>query len=130
MASAGARAMTWLALKLFAGNALSAVWRFLRHASLWQLIALGLAVFALVQHFQLAGERRHSAKVEAQLAKVTAQLQRISTARNDQRVVTQRTVAQVTQGQERVRTVVKAIHDAPNPPDCRTPALDQLRNVL
>jgi hypothetical protein len=59
-----------IAAKLFAGNALSAVWRFLKGASAWQLIAMGLAVFALVQHFQLAGERRHSAKLERQITQI------------------------------------------------------------
>jgi hypothetical protein len=61
-----------IAAKLLAGNALSAVWRFLKGASAWQLLALGLAVFALVQHFQLAGERRHSAKLQAQITKIAS----------------------------------------------------------
>jgi hypothetical protein len=48
----GAAAITWLS-----------------HRSFWQLVSMVLAGFALLQHFQLAGERRHSAKVEGQALK-------------------------------------------------------------
>jgi hypothetical protein len=120
-----------LALKLFAGNALSAVWRFLSHLKFWQAVCLGLLCVIVAQHFTLAGERRHAAKVEAQLAKSQAELQRITTARNEQKQTSERTVTQVLQGQDRVRTVVRTIHDAPNPPDCRTPELPEAaRRVL
>jgi len=110
-----------IAAKLFAGNALSAVWRFLKGASAWQLIALGLAVFALVQHFQLAGERRHSAKVEAQLAKVTVQLQRISSVKNVQKRETvnriEHTRVIIKQADERA----KVVEQAPLPGNCEQP---------
>jgi hypothetical protein len=119
-----------IAAKLFAGNALSAVWRFLKGASAWQLIALGLAAFALVQHFQLAGERRHSAKVEAQLAKATVQLQRISSVKNVQKRETanriEHTRVIIKQADERA----KVVETAPLPGNCVTPSLDTLRNVL
>jgi hypothetical protein len=58
------------------------------------------------------------------------QLDHISTNKNVQKQVTTRTVEKVVQGQVQVRTIVQHIHDAPNPPDCGTPDLDQLRNVL
>jgi hypothetical protein len=45
------------------------LWAWLCHRSFWQLACMGLAAFALVQHFQLAGERRHSSKLQAQLTK-------------------------------------------------------------
>jgi hypothetical protein len=107
------------------------VWRFLSHLKFWQAVCLGLLCVIVAQHFTLAGERRHSAKVEAQLAKSQAELQRITTARSHQKDISQHTVAQVIQGQERVKTVVKTIHDAPNPPDCRTPELPEAaRRVL
>jgi hypothetical protein len=119
-----------IAAKLLAGNALSAVWRFLKGASAWQLIAMGLAAFALVQHFQLAGERRHSAKVEAQLAKTTAELQRISSAQNMQHKTTQRTVYVARTIARKADEQAKKVETAPLPGNCVTPSLDTLRNVL
>jgi hypothetical protein len=110
-----------IAAKLFAGNALSAVWRFLKGASAWQLIAMGLAVFALVQHFQLAGERRHSAKVEAQLAKTTAELQRISSAKDEQAKVTTRTVERAKVIYRKADEQATKVEQAPLPGQCRTP---------
>lgn len=120
----------FVALRLFAGNALGALWKWLSGLNLCQLVCLGLAVFCIAQHFMLVGERRHSAKVEQQLAKANEQLQRISTKRNEQHDVTEHNVEKVVRGDPLVKTVVKTIHDAPNPEGCRTPALDQLRDVL
>ena len=102
---------------------LGKLWAWLCHRSFWQLACMGLAAFALVQHFQLAGERRHSAKLQAQLTK-------IEDAGKQQKRTTERTVREVVEGQERVKTIVKTIHDAPNPEGCATPGLDLLRNVL
>ena len=118
------------AAKLFAGNALGAVWRFLKHASFWQIVTLALACLVVVQHFTIAGERRHSAKVEAQLKAANDQLQAISTKRNVQHDVTERTVEKVVRGDPVVRTVVRTITQAPNPPDCKTPGLPAARGAL
>jgi hypothetical protein len=54
-----------IVMKLVGGR----IWTWLSHRSFWQLVCMALAGFALLQHFQLAGERRHSAKVEAQALK-------------------------------------------------------------
>jgi hypothetical protein len=91
---------------------------------------MGLAAFALVQHFQLAGERRHSAKVEAQLAKTTAELQRVSSAKNTQAKVTKRTVGQAKVIARKADEQATKIETAPLPGNCETPSLDVLRNVL
>jgi hypothetical protein len=119
-----------IAIKLLAGNALSAVWRFLKGASAWQLIALGLAGLCIILWFQRNDARSDAARWQKQDAAHVAELQRISTKKNEQGRTSEKTVTQVVQGQDRVRTVVKTIHDAPNPPDCRTPGLSNLRNVL
>jgi hypothetical protein len=41
---------------------------FLGSLNVWQLGCLGLALFAFVQHFEIAAGKRHSAKVEKQLS--------------------------------------------------------------
>jgi hypothetical protein len=122
--------MTWLALKLLAGNALSAVWAFLGKLSFWQALCIALAIFGLVQTVRVHSEQRHSHKLEAQIGKLSDQLQSISSKRDEQGRTSEKTVTQVIRGQDRVRTVVKTIHDAPNPPDCRTPGIQTLREVL
>jgi len=117
-------------LKLFAGDPLGYIGKWLSHASFWQLVSLGLAGLFIVQHFQLVSARHSAAKWEKVAVNYGRQLDAISTKRNVQRQVTTRTVEKVVQGQVQVRTIVQHIHDAPNPPDCGTPDVDQLRNVL
>lgn len=118
------------ALNLFAGNALSAVWTFLKHASFWQLVSIGLAGLCVLLWFQRNDARSDAARYMKQRDYYHGELTRITAAKSAQKQTTDKNVAKVIEGQERVRTVVKTIHDAPNPPDCKTPALDQLRNVL
>lgn len=115
-----------LIIKAFAGRALAVLGRL----NVWQLLLIVMTAFAALQSVRLASEQRHARKVEAQLAKAADALNRITTARNEQRRTSETTVTRVIQGQDRVRTIVKTIHDAPNPPDCKTPALDQARNAL
>jgi hypothetical protein len=117
-------------LRLFAGDPLGYIWKWIQHASFWQLVSLGLAALFIVQHFQLVSARHSAAKWEATAGKWKSQLDGISTTRDVQKQVSTRTVTRVIQGQVQVRTVVEHIHDAPNPPDCGTPDVDQLRNVL
>jgi hypothetical protein len=118
------------ALKMFGGNALAAAMRFFSQLTVWQAMCLGLALFALVQHFELAHTRREAANYKTQRDYYLSELQRITSAKDTQTKTSERTVTQVVQGQERVKTVVRTIHDAPNPPDCKTPGLSNLRNVL
>lgn len=41
---------------------MAALWRWLCHRSFWQLVSMGLAIFAIVQHFQIIGARHEAAK--------------------------------------------------------------------
>jgi hypothetical protein len=94
----------------------------------WLCIACALAGLWLVHdrnHWKAADARDHATAVNYR-----RQLNSISTKRDVQKQVSTRTVEKVVQGQVQVRTVVEHIHDAPNPPDCGTPDVDQLRNVL
>lgn len=114
--------MPILALRLLLGRGLSAIWAWLSHRSFWRLVSMALCALLLVQHFALASEKRHSAKVEKQLQAATAELQRISSKRNEQKQVTQ----------QNIKTVVRTIHDADErakkiesaklPGECRTPS--------
>jgi hypothetical protein len=130
--------MTWaLAVLGFAKRAGSGVLSYLSRADAWQIVSLALAALLIVQHFQLVSARHDAARWHSQSdknAKLASgykdQLDSISTKRNEQAKVTTRTVEKVVQGQVQIRTIVQHIHDAPNPPDCGTPALGELRNEL
>ena len=102
-------------------------------------IQIGLAVIAflaallVIQTVRIEGFKLWPVSVKgykARLAETRTQLEQISTARNEQKQTSAKTVREVIEGQDKVRTVVKVIHDAPNPEECRTPALDVLRNEL
>jgi hypothetical protein len=118
------------AAKLLAGNALSAVWNFLKVASAWQLIALALAGLCIILWFQRNDARSDAARWEKQAAGFKAQLDSISTKRNVQHDVTERTVEKVVKGDPVVRTIVRNIQQAPNPPDCKTPGLETAKVAL
>lgn len=89
-----------------------------------------MGALLIVQHFQLVSARHSAARWEKQASGLQQQLKSISTAKNIQKQTTTRTVEKVIQGQKQVQTIVRVIHDAPNPPDCKTPALDTLRGAV
>lgn len=90
--------------------------------------ALGLLVAGLIVALSL--ERRHSRKLSERNAYLVSELQRITTAKDEQRKTSERTVREVIEGPERVRTIVRTIREAPNPEGCATPSLDVLRNEV
>jgi hypothetical protein len=106
------------------------VWRFLKHASFWQLVSIGLLLWSLLLLYQRNDARHDRDSYRSQRDYWKGEVVRITSARDRQRSVTEKNVRVVEQGPERVRTVIKEIHDAPNPEGCRTPALDELRRVL
>jgi hypothetical protein len=94
----------------------------------WLCIACALAGLWLIHdrnHWKAVATER-----QAEVVNYKRQLDSISTKRDVQKQVSTRTVEKVVQGQVHVRTVVEHIHDAPNPPDCGTPDVSELRNVL
>ena len=91
--------MSILALLRLAGGGI-VTW--LSHRSFWQLVCLALSAILVVQHLALVSERRHSAKVEQQLAKAVQTLKQISSARDEQKVVTR----------DNIKIVERTIHDA------------------
>jgi hypothetical protein len=60
------------ALALFALGYLRRLGSFLGSLNAWQLLCIGLALFAGLQTIRLHAEQRHAHKVEAQLSKVIA----------------------------------------------------------
>lgn len=58
--------MTWLGALTVAKTLFGKLWTALSHASLWQLVSLGLAIFAAVQHFQLVDARHDADKWQRQ----------------------------------------------------------------
>ena len=100
----------------------TAVITWLKHASFWQIVSIGLACFALVQHFQLAGERRHSHKVELQLRKATETLDRLSKeSAAKQKQVTKTITRYVTVDKPKAEREAERIDRAALPGQCKTP---------
>lgn len=69
--------MTWLLILAFLKRVATSVITWLSHRSFWQIVALALSAILVLQHFALKAEQRHSAKVERQLGKATAELTRV-----------------------------------------------------
>jgi hypothetical protein len=86
---------------MFPGPALVA-WKWLSHASLWQLICIALIVLIIVQRFQLADARHDRDAYAKQRDGYRAKLEAISTAKNEQKAETA----------ERIKVVTRTIHDA------------------
>jgi hypothetical protein len=117
--------LTWAAVKALAGNALGKAWAWLQHRSFWQLVAMALAALCLLLAYQRNDARHDRDSYLKQRDYYRGELQRVTSKRDEQHKVSDRTVTQVVRGQDSVRTIVKTIHDAPNPPDCKTPQLPE-----
>lgn len=100
---------------------LGLAWQWLCQRSFWQLAFGAVAIFALIQHFTIAGERRHSAKLQSQLTAVTDQLRAISTKRNEQKTETQTRIDHVKVITKAADDHAKVIENAPLPGNCRSP---------
>jgi cell division protein FtsL len=67
-------------------------------------------------------EKRRAGKFQGQVISLTAELKRISTAKDEQRPVTQRNIVEAEKGQKRAETVARRIEAAPVSGQCETPA--------
>ena len=108
-----------LALKLFAGGALKKLLAWLGSLTLWQIVSLGLAIFVGIQFLELRGERRHSAKLQAQVVNYSRQLQAISSKKNEQIVVTRDRI-KIVEKQVRHADDVAKNRATPVPHNCKT----------
>lgn len=95
----------------------------------WVKIAIPLALLAAVlgTGWGLKHSRDHWKSVantrQTTITDLQGTIRGMTTKQDVQHEVSTRTVTEVVQGPERLRTVIRHIHDAPLPPNCATPDL-------
>jgi hypothetical protein len=101
--------------------------QWLSRRSLAQIACIALALACLFLFVANRAEKRHSAKVEAQLAKAIStaetykrELYAISNKRNEQQVVTRDRIVEVTRTIKSADERAKVVETAPPPGECRT----------
>lgn len=82
--------------------------------------ALGLLVAALIVALSL--ERRHSRKLTERNAFLVSELQRITTAKDEQRKETVRTIVVAEKGNRDAERRARVVESAPLEGQCKTPA--------
>jgi hypothetical protein len=88
----------------------------------WKLVGLALLVLAIgVQTIRLSGAERRADRAEFHLREARAELQRISTAKNQQSDETARNIGKAKKGQKGAETIARRIEAAPLPGNCTTP---------
>ncbi len=88
---------------------------------LWKLGGGALIIALLVVSALYHMERRHSGKLRGQLAAATAELQRISTAKDEQRTITRDRIVEVERMADNADRFADRIERAPLPGNCETP---------
>jgi hypothetical protein len=78
-------------------------------------------LFAGIQTLRVSAEKRHSAKVEQQLAKSVTELNRLTSAKNQQHTITKTNIVTVTKRIHDAEGRAKIVETAPLPGQCRTP---------
>jgi hypothetical protein len=120
--------MTFLLSLLGVGKALvQGLVQWLSKRSLAQLACIALAIACLSLVVANRAEKRHSAKLSAQLVKCAEvrdnykrQLDDISTKRNEQQVVTRDRIVEVTRTIKSADERAKVVETAPPPGECKT----------
>ena len=76
-------------------------------------------------------ETRHSAKLERQAVQLKAELKRISTVKNEQKVVTKETIRKAKDRIVYVDRIVTKLENRPVPAEgCATPDIQEWKEVL
>lgn len=88
---------------------------------LWKYASAGLLFVCIMLGIGLAMERRHSAKLQGQVVKLVAELKRISTAKDEQQIVTRDRIVTVREKEKSAGKVAERIEAAPLPGKCETP---------
>jgi hypothetical protein len=114
--------VSWLALSVFLKRIGGAVWTWLSSLSFWQLASLALACLAVVQHFAIADARHDRDAYQSQRDGYKAQLDAISTKRNEQRVQTQLRIVSAQRTIHDAEDRAKVVETAPPAPGCKTNA--------
>lgn len=113
------------------GSIGKAILAWLSRRSLGEIVCLALGVALLIDHGALLMAHRHEAKVERQdaalklklenqVATLKSELDAVSTAKNQQRLITQEKIVTVTQKIHDADTQAKIVEQAPPAPDCKT----------
>lgn len=110
------------ALGLVAGRVITSVATWLSHRSFWQIVSMALCAALAVQYLSLKSEQRHSAKVEAQLAKAVGELHRISSVRNEQKRETSERIKVVERTIREKEREAERVEQAPLPGNCQSPS--------
>ena len=110
--------MSWLLILGFLKRIGSAALTWLSHRSFWQLICIGLCAILVLQRFQLADARHDRDAWHRQYDTVHAQLQAISSKRNEQKVETQERIKVVTRTIREADGKAKEVETQPLPEQC------------
>jgi hypothetical protein len=99
---------------------IAVVWTWLSHRTFWQLVCIALAVFAIVEHFELVHERKNSAAWQKRYTAEHAEMLKLSSAKNEQKAVTVDRIKIVHQKMSAANDKALVIEQAPPAKDCRT----------
>jgi hypothetical protein len=111
----------FLTLLGYGKSAMSAVLSWLSRRSVAELACIVLFVVAAFLDISLQAEKRHSARLQTQVTKLSAQLKAISTARDNQKAVTAKTVEHVKERVKQADDRAKVVEQAPLNGKCETP---------
>jgi hypothetical protein len=89
----------------------------------WKLVGIALLVLAIgVQTIRLSGAERRADRAEFHLREARAELQRISSAKNEQRVETDRNISKARDNEAEAGRLAERIRNAPiERGACKTP---------
>ena len=98
---------------------------------LWKYVCGGMAFLCIMLGIRLYMETRHSAKLQAQVVKLSAELQRISTAKDEQGKTTGANIKQAEKQIVYVDRVVTKLENRPIKAEgCETPDLQEWKEIL
>ena len=98
--------------------------------SIYAYLAGGVAVLGVIGGFYaLDASKNHYKHLyqtdEAEIIRLEVQLNDMTVKQENQITTSGKNVVTVVQGPDRIKTVIKTIHDAPEPKDCGTPVLPE-----
>jgi septal ring factor EnvC (AmiA/AmiB activator) len=97
----------------------------------WKLAALGLLALAFaVQTVRLSAAHNKIERREIDIRELRAELERISTERNEQAEKTGQNIGQAERSERESKPIADKIRAAPIPPNCETPGIDLLSNEI
>jgi hypothetical protein len=97
------------------------LWGVITHASFWQLACMALGIWMIVVQFQLADSRHDASAYLKQRDAYKAQLDSISSKRNEQKIQTETRIVSVREKIKEADGRAEKVESAPLPGGCRTP---------